>query len=657
MATDMQRPQCNPTGSILSEDYANFLIPAHTPEKSEIIPILPNIIAEEAISSTHSLFTTNELDVATSSTQDSAVGKDGICYSMISKAPPIIKLTLLTVINHAWTTGIFPQTWKTTIISPIPKPNKPKDQLSSYRPIALMSCVAKTFERMVKYRLEQYVERNKLIPINFTGFRKGFSTIDSLSQLINDIQIGLTNKLTTIAEMLDIKSAFDRVHIPTLRKKLSALGLPKPFISIINNYLLQRTLYVKIDNSTSSPRTTYKGLPQGSVLSPILFILYTCDIKQYFPLHTKFTFYADDLMAYSTAASIRQCKVNINETNHHLSTWLDQSHFEVSHEKSVYMIFSRTRNLNDQATILFNKTIINRTTSHKLLGLTIDHKLTWEPHFTNVLHTCTNAFNILKIVCHRWWGAHPSTGILLYKALIRSRLEYAGHLTASASTTQWKRLETMQNQCLRLILGAFRSTPIPALLLEAGVPPLKIRCQLLGEKFLLRKLSLTKHPLTEQIKLLHKKTHPATGYWSKKNIPLLASSWADLQHLETTLRQDPTLPLYLHTQQIPSQDFEVIFTPVSRKDRDIGELALQSSLQIINSLPTYSILIYTDGSKSGKNIGSGFYSPQRQVSKGFKLPEHASIFTAEAFAIHIALLHFHDLTQGHLTLLSDSRAV
>ncbi|KAF4527282.1 hypothetical protein B566_EDAN007003 [Ephemera danica] len=213
MATDMQRPQCNPTGSILSEDYANFLIPAHTPEKSEIIPILPNIIAEEANSSTHSLFTTNELDVATSSTQDSAVGKDGICYSMISKAPPIIKLTLLTVINHAWTTGIFPQTWKTTIISPIPKPNKPKDQLSSYRPIALMSCVAKTFERMVKYRLEQYVERNKLIPINFTGFRKGFSTIDSLSQLINDIQIGLTNKLTTIAEMLDIKSAFDRAAV------------------------------------------------------------------------------------------------------------------------------------------------------------------------------------------------------------------------------------------------------------------------------------------------------------------------------------------------------------------------------------------------------------------------------------------------------------
>ncbi|KAF4530634.1 hypothetical protein B566_EDAN018636, partial [Ephemera danica] len=201
----------------------------------------------------------------------------------------------------------------------------------------------------------------------------------------------------------------------------------------------------------------------------------------------------------------------------------------------------------------------------------------------------------------------------------------------------------MQNQCLRLILGVLRSTPITALLLEAVVPPLKIRCQLLGEKFLLRKLSLTNHPITEQIKLLHQKTHPATGYWSKKNISLLASSWADLRHLETTLRQDPTLPLYLHAQQILSQDIEVTFTPVSRKDKDIGELTLPSSLQIINFLPTHSILIFTDGSKSGKNIGSGFYSPHGQLSK--------------AFAIHIALLHFYDLTQGNLTFLSDSRAV
>ncbi|KAF4527959.1 hypothetical protein B566_EDAN016647 [Ephemera danica] len=355
-------------------------------------------------------------------------------------------------------------------------------------------------------------------------------------------------------------------------------------------------------------------------------------------------------MAYSTASSIRQCKININETNQQLSQWLHQSHFEISNEKSVYMIFSRTRNLNEQTNITFNNNVINRAISHKLLGLSIDQKLTWESHFTNFLHACTNALNILKIICHRWWGAQPSTGILLYKALIRSRLEYAGHLTASASNTQWKRLETMQNQCLRLILGAFRSTPIPALLLEAGVPPLITRCQTLGEKFLLRKLSLYKHPLTNQTKLLYQKTHPPIGYWAKKNIPPLATSWADIQHLESTLRQDSTLPIYIYTRSK--------FSPfVLKKDRDIGELALQSSLQTINSLPSNSILVYNDGSKSGNNVGSGFYSPQGQLSKGFKLPKFASIFTAEAFAIHIALLHFYELTQGHLTFLSDSRAV
>ncbi|KAF4529497.1 hypothetical protein B566_EDAN017895 [Ephemera danica] len=594
----MNRLQCNLPGSILPEDYANYLIPSYAPESTEITPIPPEAILNEINCTTHEPFTINELDNVIFNTSDTAVGKDGISYSMLANSPIEIKSTLLKIINYAWTTGIFPVDWKTTIISPIPKPNKPKDQLNSYRPIALMSCVAKTFERMIKTRLEILVEKNNLIPNNFTGFRKGYSTLDSLTQLINDIQIGLTNKLTTIAEMLDIRSAFDKVHIPTLMKKLTELGLPKTLISIINNYLINRTLLVKVDNNTSTPRTTYKGLPQGSALSPILFVLYTCDIEKYFPPHTKFTFYADDLMAYSTDTSIKKCKNNINETNQQLSNWLDQSHFEV----------------------------------------------------------CTKAFNILKVVCHRWWGAQPLTGILLYKALIRSRLEYAGHLTASACTTQWKRLETMQNQCLRLIIGAFRSTPIPALLLEAGVPPLKTRCQTLGEKFLLRKLSLINHPLIKQTNLLYQKTHPAIQYWSQKNIPLLAISWEHLQQLETSLRQDPTLPIHSHTQQDLSHRMEIIFTPVSRKDRNIGELALQSSLQIINSLPPQSILIYTDGSKSGNSVGSGFYSPQCRLSKGFKLPQFASIFTAEAFAIHIALLHFHELNHGELIFLSDSRA-
>ncbi|KAF4527958.1 hypothetical protein B566_EDAN016646 [Ephemera danica] len=206
---DLKRPQCNPAGTILPEDYANFLIPAYTPEETETTPIPPNTICSEANRPIHPLFTINELNAAIFCTSDTAVGKDGISYSMLANSPLVIKSTLLKVINYAWTTGIFPDTWKTTIISPIPKPNKPKDQLSSYRPIALMSCVAKTFERMIKARLELYVEKNKIIPNNFTGFRKGYSTLDSLTQLINDIQIGLTNKLTTIAEMLDIKSAFD----------------------------------------------------------------------------------------------------------------------------------------------------------------------------------------------------------------------------------------------------------------------------------------------------------------------------------------------------------------------------------------------------------------------------------------------------------------
>ncbi|KAF4529132.1 hypothetical protein B566_EDAN017635 [Ephemera danica] len=217
-----------------------------------------------------------------------------------------------------------------------------------------------------------------------------------------------------------------------------------------------------------------------------------------------------------------------------------------------------------------------------------------------------------------------------------NKLEYAGHLTAS--TTQWKKLETMQNKFLRLILGAFRSTPITVLLLEAGALHLKTRFQLLGEKFLLRKLSLTKHPLTEQTNLLYQKTHPATGYWAKQTSHYLPQ--AGLTYSTSKLHFDKT------------QHYRYSYTPskLSVCARNLPNI----SLTHFQPKPFLSILMAL---KSGKNVGCGFYSPQCQLSKGFKLPELASIFTAEAFAIHIALLHFYELTQGNLTFLSDSRAV
>ncbi|KAF4528966.1 hypothetical protein B566_EDAN011271 [Ephemera danica] len=184
---------------------------------------------------------------------------------------------------------------------------------------------------------------------------------------------------------------------------------------------------------------------------------------------------------------------------------------------------------------------------------------------------CTNAFNILKVVCHLWWSAQPLTGILLYKALTRSRLEYAGHLTASACNTQWKRLERNY------------AKPVP-------------KC----------KLSFNNHLLIEQTNLLYQKTLPAIGYWSKKTSPycsLAGQIYSTSKHLS-----DKT------------QLYRYILT--------------------LNKLPVTApnqFSLYTDGSKSGNNVGSGFYSLQCRLSK--------------------APLHFHELTHGFLIFLSDSRAV
>ncbi|CAH2008893.1 unnamed protein product [Acanthoscelides obtectus] len=162
------------------------------------------------------------------------------------------------------------------------KPGKPEHHQDSYRPIALASCVLKTYERLIKNRLEFYLEKNQLLPSSQYGFRKGRSTQDLLIKLTTDIQIGFSNNTHTSVIFLDVMGAYDNVDLNILYSKIINIGLPKELANHLLLLYSNRNIFIRASEQTIGPRSTSKGIAQGSILSPILYIIYSYDFERAF---------------------------------------------------------------------------------------------------------------------------------------------------------------------------------------------------------------------------------------------------------------------------------------------------------------------------------------------------------------------------------------
>ena len=173
--------------------------------------------------------------------------------------------------NTSWTIGEVPDDWKRAITVPILKPGKDKSDAGSYRPISLLPCLGKLMERVVKRRLEWFIEENELLSLDQYGFRKGKSTLDCLLQISQNISESLANKEHCLVVYLDLKSAYDKIHRRGLIYKLALMGIKGNMLKWISSYLSNRTSKVRVAQEVSDEEIIENGVPQGAVLSPILF--------------------------------------------------------------------------------------------------------------------------------------------------------------------------------------------------------------------------------------------------------------------------------------------------------------------------------------------------------------------------------------------------
>ena len=361
-------------------------------------------LSEDNKESYNAKFTLRELKDALEKTEPSAPGEDTILYEMLKHLPEKSKEFLLEIINEIWKTGIIPKSWKIALILPIKKANKDAFLPSSYRPIALTSCVCKLMEKMINTRLVWYLETNKLLSRYQYGFRKNRSTLDPLLRLSNQIQQGFADQKQTIGVFFDLEKAYDTTWRFGIMKELYRMGIKGKMIRFINSFLSDRYIKVRVGSCISRPFFQEEGVPQGSVLSVTLFAVAINRVLEKIPSSVRGSLFVDDLALYCTGYDAVSTCNNMQRAIDAVSHWANENGFKFSDSKTVAVRFCRRRNRETIPTLTLNGTILPYDTEVKFLGMIFDEKLTWKSHIDQLKVKVKKSLDILKVVSGFSWG-------------------------------------------------------------------------------------------------------------------------------------------------------------------------------------------------------------------------------------------------------------
>jgi len=601
------------------------------------------------------LFTLPELEQAISD-KNTTPGPDGIHYLLIRHLPDTMKNYLLLILNKFWTTNHFPEGWSESTIIPIPKPSKDHSLAINYRPIALTSCLCKTMERLINTRLLDYLEiYNIMSPIQ-CGCLRGRSTVDHLVRLETEIRKAQAHSQHCVSVFFDLEKAYDTTWRYGILRDLFQAGLRGRLPHFINNFLHNRYFRVKIDHHHSVRREQKAGVPQGSVLSVILFALKINAISKQIPTTDGFlsSLYVDDLQISFRHRDLNVIQTTLQSTLNTINTWATENGFKFSSTKTKMVHFHILRGIIHPPVLRLNNTPIPCVETFKFLGLTWDSKLTWRPHINILKGSCQKALNILRSVSSLQWGADQPTLIKLYRTLIRSKLDYGCTVYNSANQANLNLLEPIANEALRIATGAFKSTPIQSLQILANEMPLQLRRDNLTLKYYYKIRSHLGNPAfnhaipTYCSRLFQNKPIPHP-------FPLRASKLIADMNLEKRYIQ----PAFSYT-------LLGITTPTWAVKRASFNFELTEHPKTITSAIAYrqlfsrmlteqyhnSIRIYTDGSKHTHGVGSAAVSGT--TIRKATLPQHATILTAELYAIQLALTFIKAHNSLIFTIFSDS---
>ena len=324
-------------------------------------------------------------------------GLDEINVNIVRSVFDIIKTPLLSIFNLSLKEGIFPKSLKYARVVPVYK-NGDRSTVSNYRPISILPCLSKLLERIMYNRLYDYLVQNNILYNKQFGFQNGHSTDHAVIQLVDEIMKSFDQNLFTLGIFIDLSKAFDTVDHKILTKKLELYGIKNNNLNFFKSYLSDRKQGVSFNNTHSQLKPIVCGVPQGSILGPLLFLIYVNDLYLSSKL-LHFILFADDTNLFFSHKNLKTLFFKMNAELSKINEWFKANKLSLNVTKTKFILFLKSSKVDDIPLKLpdlnINNINIKRVNSMKFLGVILDQHLNWNEHLKLIENKTSKCIGIM----------------------------------------------------------------------------------------------------------------------------------------------------------------------------------------------------------------------------------------------------------------------
>ena len=380
-------------------------------------------------------------------------GADRIPVEILKDAVHLVSKPLTLICNASLEKGIFPQIWKFTRVTPIYKTGS-KTDVNNYRPISVLSAVSRILEKIVHDQLLEYLKGYNKLCLNQFAFQKLHNTVMCLLNVIDPWLKSSDEGKINLSIFLDLEKAFDTVDHATLLLKLRKYGITSTSYNWFTSYLTNREQFCHWDGANSSRDILKFGIPQGSCLGPLLFLLYVNDFENFLEYMTP-NMYADDTCVAVASGNRNDLITDVKNELENISNWMRINKLIVNASKSEFMVVGFRRKLNrvgnELSNLVLNNAVIKRVEKKKYLGININESLNWEKQYKTVKNKLKGGIISLR----KLKDILPQRKLeQVYKALFESHLRYGDIVWNALSNTKLSKLQRLEIRARKLIENA-----------------------------------------------------------------------------------------------------------------------------------------------------------------------------------------------------------
>lgn len=382
-----------------------------------------------------------------------ATGLDQLGPRLLKLSTDIITKTITRIINLSIKNGVFPDTWKYAKVTPLFKSGSPAE-INNYRPISILPTLSKIIERHVHDSFILYLNSYKLLCESQSGFRKHHSCETALVHMIDKWLKAMNEGNYVGCVMLDFRKAFDIINIPILCKKLELYKCGSTALKWFESYLTNRKQILSLNGQNSDNLNTKSGVPQGSILGPLLFLLFINDL----PLCLKHTvtntdMYADDTTVFDIGRSKDDIQHNLQIALNILQSWCENNGMVLNPSKTKVLLITTSQKrsrIRTSLSLKYDNILLDVTTGDKILGVFINQNLKWDMHITFLRN---------KIAKNLWLLSRIKSNIpldyriIFYKAYVQPHLDYCNVIWGNTTKSNLNSLILLQKRACRIILG------------------------------------------------------------------------------------------------------------------------------------------------------------------------------------------------------------